>query len=245
MTIDYAIHSSDSNPMYLDFWAVTSKIWKLKFGITPILIYIDENTDIEIDQTYGMVVKIKPIKGIPIYLQNLWVRYFYPTMMPEKVSIISDIDMLPISKKYFVEQIKDISEDSYIHLNPCTDTYHNLYPSCYHIAKGKTFKDVIVKKNTWEESINEIYSLNLGTLNGDKAQWFADERFATQRINEYPNKEVFKFLPRLMGQNGYRIDRSLWEYDASKMNEYIDCHSVRPYAEHKNEINKLVNLILE
>ncbi len=35
--IKYAIMGSDTNPMYLEFWPVVSKIWKEIFGIIPVL----------------------------------------------------------------------------------------------------------------------------------------------------------------------------------------------------------------
>ena len=48
MKIDIAIHSSDSNPLYLDFWESVSRAWKTKIGIEPVLIYIDHDYDTKI-----------------------------------------------------------------------------------------------------------------------------------------------------------------------------------------------------
>ena len=54
MKIKYAIMSSDSNPLYLDFWPIVSKVWKEKFDIEPILYYIDENHDIDITKAMSL-----------------------------------------------------------------------------------------------------------------------------------------------------------------------------------------------
>lgn len=251
MKITKAIHSSDSNPMYLDFWDTVSKIWKTKFNIEPVLIYIDENHDIPINQEYGTVIKFKPIYGVPLYLQNLWVRYWYPSQSLDDIWLISDIDMLPISKNYFINNIKDIDDDVYVHLNPCIESY-GMLPSCYHVSKGSNFKKILELHDNWEDSILFLYNSSLGTDPGGhlfgKNHWFADERYSSEKVINYKNKNPNKviFLPRKDGQNGFRIDRGFWRYDEKlfSMDYYIDLHSIRPYLTHKIEIDKLTNLIL-
>ena len=125
--------SSNSNPMYLDFWPIVSRVWLQKFNITPILYYIDENHDVEIDETYGIVKRLKPVKNVPIYLQCLWVRYWSFSEYSNDVCIISDIDMFPLSQEYFIDSISHIKE-KYVHLNPCLDSYGTL-PSCYNTSQ--------------------------------------------------------------------------------------------------------------
>ncbi len=48
MKIDKVILSSDSNPYYLAFWPVVSKIWKQNFKIEPVLALIS-NTELDLD----------------------------------------------------------------------------------------------------------------------------------------------------------------------------------------------------
>jgi hypothetical protein len=243
MKIDIAIHSSDINPFYFDFWKIVSRIWRTKFNVLPILVYIDENHDVEIDQTYGTVFKLKPIKGIEISLQCLWVRYWVTSQFPDKICILSDIDMLPISKKYFIDQIAGIDDDKYIHLNPAP----GYLASCYHVAKGSNFKKVLDLDDSWETSITRLNSMKLGYTHAVEKNvflgWGSDEIFATDRIlNKYPVKEIFVFLSR----SHERIDRSNWNYTVDEIlnDKYADSHSIRPYSEHKDEIDKLVDIIL-
>jgi len=250
MKIDIAIHSSDSNPFYLDFWPIVSKIWKLKFDIKPILVYIDEDHNIKIDETYGEVIKLKPVKGIPLYLQNLWVRYWIPSIYPDKVSVISDIDMLPISERYFVKQIEKIPADKYVHIDPQIESYGKLH-SCYHIAKGSTFREILELHEKWEDSIKHLYDLNIGSYHagsfGGGEAWFADEKYATKLIMQETNVDKLVFINRDREDNRRRIDRSYWRYNPRllKIDYYFDSHSIRPYSEHAVEIDKLVDAILE
>jgi hypothetical protein len=253
MKIKYAIHSSDSNSFYIDFWPLVSKVWKLKFNIEPILIYIDENKNLEIDETYGRVIRIDVVKNIPNYLQNLWVRYWYPMNFPNEVSIISDIDMFPISKKYFIDNLKEIEDHKYLHINPLSNTLPHppTLPSCYHVAMGYKFKEVLKLDEKWEDSIHKLYELNLGSdhsMYGEnligKDQWYADERYATHLINDYDKKEDIVLLSRENGVSANRIDRSYWSYDINDFEKYIDSHSIRPYSKYKSNIDFLVEKIL-
>jgi hypothetical protein len=247
MKIDIAIHSSDSNPFYLDFWPIVSKLWREKFGIEPILIYIDENHDIPIDSTYGRVLKLKPIPDIPVYLQCLWVRYWIPSQFPDKICMISDIDMLPVSREYFIDQIRGISDDKYVHLNP----NHEFIPSCYHIAKGSLFKKVLELDDMWEDSMKGLHNKPLGhdcfdgsnPILKDKLQWGADEEFATNKLRGYPDQSIFALIPRNHG----RINRVNWNYDPIGIakNQYADAHCVRPLSvpENRRLVDKLVSEI--
>ena len=248
MKIDKVIHSCDNNKFYLDFWPLVSKVWKEKFNIEPILAFIGDE-DVEIDETYGTVIRMGDVQPVPKYLQALWVRYWLPVTEPETTWMISDIDMFPISKEYFIDQIKDIDADKYVHLNPCVETYGTL-PSCYHIAKGKKFKEVLELPDSWEKSLKAVHKSNLGSDPGwhlaGNEHWFADERYANLKTVKYPKKWDLVFLPREGGQNGRRIDRDRWEYEEDLVRQgwYYDCHSIRPYENHKEEIDRLVNMIL-
>lgn len=232
--------SSNSNPLYLNFWPIVSKIWLQKFNITPILYYIDENHDVKIDETHGIVKRLKPVKNVPIYLQCLWVRYWSFSEHSNDVCIISDIDMFPLSQEYFIDSISHI-KDKYVHLNPCLDSYGTL-PSCYHISKGSLFSEILSLDSSFDVSVKALNDLNIG--GGPKEQWFADERFSSKKILDYqkenPNSVVL--LPRKGGQNGRRIDRTNWQYDSKKLSEgyYYDSHSIRPYLNHKTDIDEML-----
>jgi hypothetical protein len=48
-----------------------------------------------------------------------------------------------------------------------------------------------------------------------------------------------------MGMALNRIDRVLWRYDIETLKNggYIDCHSLRPYTNYKEQVDKLINSI--
>jgi hypothetical protein len=250
MKIKYSIMSSDSNRIYLDFWPLISKLWKKVFEIEPILYYIDKDHNLDIDETYGKVIKLKPVPDVPIYLQCLWVRYWSFVEYPDDVCVISDIDMLPLSKKYFIDSIENIDESKYVHLNPCIDSYGTL-PSCYHVCKGSKFSQILEIDTDFSKSVTSLNNQNIGRDPGfhlaGKTQWFADEKYSSDKILKYmqTHPDDIVFLKRDGGQNGHRIDRLRWTYDVDKLTSggYYDSHSIRPYNQYKNEINKIADLV--
>lgn len=247
MKIELVIHSSDSNPMYLDFWPLVSKVWNIRFGLRPLLVYIDEDHTIPIDTTYGDVIKMKPVPDIPVYLQCLWVRYWIPTQFPDKVCMISDIDMFPVSRYYFGEMIANVSNDKYVHLN----AFHECLPSCYHVAKGSLFKKVLRLHDRWEDSIQMLNSLAIvpNEYNSsieflkDKQQWGIDEKYAGVCVRNYPDTGLFVLFNRTHG----RIDRSFWKWSETEisLDLYADSHSIRPYRdpENRERIDTLVDCL--
>lgn len=246
MNIDIAIHSSDSNPLYLDFWESVSRAWKTKLGIEPVLIYIDHDyKTAAISEKYGKVVRMKPIPGIPLYVQCQTVRFWYATQLGDKTGIISDIDMYPLSKYYFKTQIRHIEKHKYVHLNPCISSYGQ-YPACYHVAMGSTFASVLGSydfETYMQMAIN--YSNNVDTSNGSLTYWFVDERYSTMLITNHPDKSIFKFINRNGGECGHRIDRSAWGYSHQLVtnDQYYDAHSIIPFTDHETELNQLVDLM--
>jgi hypothetical protein len=246
MKIDIAIHSSDSSSLYLDFWPIVSEIWFTKFNITPVLIYIDNDINKLIDETYGIVIRLIPIENEPISLQNQIARFWYTSKMPDSISIISDIDMLPISRKYFCDTIQDFKNDMYLHINPCIDTYGRL-PACYHISLGKVFKEVLEIDDKWEDFYYKVKESGFKICEKNNLpNWFCDESYTTDKVLNYHDQNKIKFIQRENGQNGYRIDRANFKYFKYllSLEYYYDMHSVRPYLDFKNEIDFIKNKIL-
>lgn len=241
MKIDHAIMAADDNPLYLDFWPIVSELWD-RLGIVPVLCYFGKKN---ITKGNGIVIHF-PDMGEKNYIATCWARYYMACQM-EGVGIITDIDMLPFSHWYFKNQIEKYSNDSYLHLNPCIDTYSRL-PSCYHVASGSVFKEVLQIENEFEKSLatlmNAVYNNTSCYVQYSRRHWCYDEYFATEMILTSSYKELH-LINREGGQSGRRIDRTNWVYEDKLMKGeyYFDSHSIRPYNDYKKEIDKLIKLL--
>lgn len=233
MKIEYCLMSCNDSPFYLDFWPFVSKIWKFRFNITPVLIYVGKNTPPPSD--YGLVIAHPVIENIPsdcISLPSQWARYYYTSKFPDNTCIISDIDMFPISHQYFEHQLELISDEEYVHLYPIPS--RPMLATCYHVAKGYKFKEQLKLPSTFEESMKQI--LQFGETIADK--WTIDEVYATHLLHQYN----INFLPR---PQIARLDRSKWKFNEQDIiNEnYIDCHCIRPVKDNWIDISRITELL--
>jgi|LauGreDrversion4_2_1035121.scaffolds.fasta_scaffold00754_7 hypothetical protein len=243
MKIDYVILGSDMNPMYYDFWPVVSKIWKKVYNTTPVLgLICDEDSEF-IEDEYGLIKKFKKVDGIDVGLQSQVIRLYLTNLLNGNL-LISDIDMIPMSTKYFVDFVKTFDNDRfYVMSSDNQECLNNReYPMCYNLGSDKLFKDILDLGHDWSDFLKKLNNLNLG--------WTTDQNYLFDKINSYKelNPDNVIFLERGWSHKGAnrRIDRLWWSYneDLVKDGYYIDCHSLRPYNQHKDEINKLVSLIL-
>lgn len=173
MKIQKVIVSTNSNPLYFDFWVPFSYVWKEKMGADPVLVYIDKSpNDAKIDDRWGEVIRVKSVDGVPEYLQTQWSRFFYANNFPDSVCMTSDIDMFPLSREYFMSEIGEdvLQGDSHLHLNGngVTGKFDSwLNPQCnltvcYHVNYGKQFSRLFDMEPTWEDEIRKLHSMNLG-----------------------------------------------------------------------------------
>jgi hypothetical protein len=252
MKIQKVIHACDDKEFYYDFWPIVSKIWKLKFNIEPVLLYFGtKNPSTE----YGTVVHMEILPDIPVNTQCQLSRYWIPVTEPDTIWMTSDIDMLPISRQYFIDNINHISNDKFVALNSDPrEKYPNLlYSCCYNVAQGKTFTDLLGILPSWKDFMStgfwkeNTHNYKPDGLSDALPHWGADEMWSSKKINQYHDQNRIIRLHRDCGRHRCnRIDRLEWNWSDDKVkNEYYyDCHSIRPYKTHKESIDRLVNLII-
>ena len=133
MKIDKAIIVSTNDSQYLDYWETVEKAW-LKLNIEPILYVISkESTGIKNEKLF--IENLNPA----FVAQNL--RLLIPALYPDDVCILSDIDMMPLSKKYFQDSISDISGDKIV-IYRSDATPEEMLPICWNAAVGKTWAEI-------------------------------------------------------------------------------------------------------
>jgi hypothetical protein len=236
MRIERVIVASDTNPAYLPFWPLVARAWKEIAGFEPVLAFIADR-DTVVDETIAEVIRFEPIPGIPTGFQAQAIRLLLPIYFEDDVSLISDMDLIPLSKAYFVDSVAHCPEHNFVVFRDgVRDLGKSQYPMCYVAAQGKTFKEVFRMSDRTEipSLIKEWYALGLG--------WTTDQQMLYSYLNRWD-----RFEPRCV-RLGHdvtrRIDRANWRYDADliKQNFYIDAHLPRPYDAHKQHIDRLASL---
>lgn len=137
-----SIMSCDSNSDFLDFWTLTAESWK-KINVKPTLFLIERpGENIDIDESLGDVIRIKlPDDEIHSIFAAQTVRLLAPCLYPDENVTISDIDIIPLSKDYFFENIKKGSDKSFMifRSSVCGDKQTSM---CWNVAKGRIWADI-------------------------------------------------------------------------------------------------------
>ena len=235
MKINYALVGSNNNPLYLDFWPIISKVWKKIFNITPVLGLIIDGDEEIINDEFGIIIKLNRIDGHSDGLLSQLVRMYLPKYLNGNC-IISDIDMIPLSKKYFIDGLKEYNDEDFIVMS----SHHpqtintNQYPMCYVVGSDLNFKELFDLNDDWETFVKKI----------PNQDWYTDQCHLYNMINQN-NKINYKFPLRNGDFTNDRIDRTSWSYDVNllKSGHYVDSHLLRPYLTYKKEIDELINLL--
>jgi len=251
MKIDRVILGCDTNPDYLPFWNLTSKVWSILTGVKPTLALVAESIPDDLDTTYGEIFLVNPVDSIPTARQAQIVRFFLPSKFPEDVCLTSDIDILPLSKNYFSTLIKNVNPDHLaVYSSDSTLPGFPNHPSFavgYNAAKGKVFEEIVQgNMNNFEEKLKEWVSFGHG--------WFTDEIMFYKSWNEWPEKlkrtSLFKRGFNVSDDPTHirRIDRSnncLYYQHLLKAGFYYDFHMPRPYERHADKINEILSLVAQ
>ena len=179
MKIQYALMSCTADLRYLEYWPIVARAW-LKLGITPVCLFIPNNPSCQLPDIPGSLVhSIPPLNDVHIVIQAQMLRYWGSHLYPESPVIVSDIDFIPLSKRFFSLGLKRYSEDAYIHLQPWQDAYFfsdianipekitrlnevRYLTAIFHVAKGRTMHKVLELSPDWAASCRKTvpYSLD-------------------------------------------------------------------------------------
>jgi hypothetical protein len=239
MKIDFAIVSTNENQLYYEFWETVKNLWVKVINIKPILVEISDKEEMK---DYGdyIIYKLKKVNNVDTGFQSQISRMYITKYFQNYVCLTSDIDMLPLSKEYFTKNIETYDNDSFLIFSSDAYGQSDRYPICYNASKGKYFDEILDLNVSFEEYCLRLLELNKG--------WDTDELYFGKKISQFHDQSKIIKLKRgwHMGMANNRIDRAFWGYDPEllKKNHYIDSHSLRPYNQFYNEINKLINYII-
>lgn len=245
MKIQHALLSCNTDPRYLDFWRIALRGWR-RLGIEPKLMIIrdgDEADDID-DAAVRMV---EPLPDVPLSVQATWGRFWLATRYPNAAVIVADIDMLPLSARFFVARLAPVGDDKYVHMpyHPDYFTMNGRRPVCYHIARGAVMQRALDIPDDWREACRRVTPWYKQARRWQRqcragTHWLGDELYTSARLRELAIQEP-RMLMEIDTAEDPRIDREAWLYDAHLLRAggYRDANLPRPYARHKMAIDRL------
>lgn len=264
--IDIVALSCNEDPMYWQFWNSVSKQWKLKFGIHPVLFYYGSDNN-KLSEEHGTVVYHDALNAIPDYAAAAWGRFWIAKLFPGKMCLISDIDMFPLSRKFFLQD-SNPKTDSYTHLNADAYCIGNFeywkndgasVPVCYHLATSEVLNSVYGFSDSFEEEMKKLLAWDYSEYKGGFSStpevhlqrasadnggiWGMDEMYSSSLLRKYLRAGgSFSSGQRVLPQQ--RLCRSRIQHQLSNFSAgtHIDFHSVRPYGSYAQEIDNILEV---
>lgn len=221
------IFSSDENDLYRPFVEPVTAAWE-GMGFEVMCVIVNEsNHYADKDQ-------------IPYGNQAQMVRALLPALYPERIFLISDVDMLPLSEKYFSGVISLVDSGTKV-VNVSADAYPGKlrFPMCYYAGRGSAFANV-----TGVRSPEDVSSVMKSWWQKDLG-WETDELCFAASLEESAKARIADVSLYSRGwQQGRavgRIDRDLWVYDKEGLENgsYVDSHMLRPFETHKQYLAPL------
>lgn len=195
---------------YSDFWNINSEIFYKKFNIEPVCILFGDINKTNISTKHGKVITMPIMDNFSRLLQITWYKFYYPVFEPDTTWLIGDIDMLPLQTFWFKENLLNVDDNTYVHLNENGAhqqtglPYGNWLikggvvrggadlPGYYHVAKGKIFEKALNHNSSFEDELRHIVSsekYGLGHLHptiftGERFYWCAEEHYTTELIRQ-------------------------------------------------------------
>ena len=188
MKIDIVLTACNLNNYYLNLYPCVFKVWKERFELDLYMILISETIPDNLLEYKKFIILFKPIPNINTTYIAQVIRILYPALFDNLNVLITDIDILPISKKYFFTSIEKYSEDNFI---AYTNRYlkNNMIAICYNVANSNIWKKILGVNNI--EDIDNILIANYnekytGTKNCDG--WYTDQQILYTYIMDYVKK---------------------------------------------------------
>jgi hypothetical protein len=258
MKLSCALVACNENPHYLAFWPAVKRAWWEIVGIPCIMVYIGDELPQSL-QGDPAVILFKPIPGWPTATQAQCIRLLYPALLSgDGAVIISDMDMVPLQKNFFVNTIKNNTGDQFVSYRDVVEG--NQVFMCYVAAnptvwselfKIQSLKDVYTRFNEWSRE-NPADGLH-----GGKG-WCSDQEILFKQVLMFQEKSsnrvaIYPCPYKHVCPRPDRLDRCkphewvvLGETTKLKIvnNVYVDFH-MPPYTTYKIQIENIIDYAIK
>lgn len=248
MKFTTVISSVNNNSDYYNFLPYQIIFWN-KFNIKFICIFIGEKIPNELQQYKNNIILWN--KNLDLHsayvAQNI--RIFYASLinLPDDEGImLTDMDMLPCSDKYYKENIEHFTKDDFIYYRYIDAIDKHVY-LCYNLAHPSLWSKIFNIKNESdiENELNNNYVNGYNGIPGDhhgSIGWCADQDLLTFKLTQYNR---FHILNRKITRLEVRdYNRYLQQNNNNFLHLYDDVHFHRSFSKNKQLIEHATKQLL-
>lgn len=235
MKLTTVVASVNDNPKYYNFIPLQIQFWS-KFGIKFIAIFAGENLPKEIKQYEKNIILWKKNKDLRKAFIGQNIRIYYPALLKlpdDECVMITDMDMLPASDKYFKSGVEKYDKKFFVH-----------YPiplegqllMCYNAAHPSTWAKVfnIYSENDIEKRLKETY---VDGYNGKPrcSGWYKDQEIMNSSLRKYENLVILNKIANRLEMRDYK--KKLENNETNFVKNYDDIHFHRSFTDNEELIN--------
>tara|TARA_X000000368_G_scaffold401143_1_gene373724 strand:- start:2903 stop:3670 length:768 start_codon:yes stop_codon:yes gene_type:complete len=246
--------ATDTNPLYYKFVPIFIKAWKKLFPDVNIHIILISHKMIPELEPYSEYIKLfHPIKNVSTAFIAQNIRLLYPCLLETQGGVlITDMDIIPMNKNYYIEPIKKLDDDKFICYRQLECVGKNEMVICYNIAYPQTWRDIFSIKTIQDIifTIEEILYKNSEYV-GHKHMpyWITDQLYLYNCTLRWSKNHLGRLIilnDKLT--NFKRLDRGRFPDNSTlinliKVGYYSDYHMYRPYDQYKEVNDQIVDLL--
>jgi len=142
LSLTHALVASNLNPSYVDLWPQAKRAWSELAGLEPVLVLVAEPDAVPDQFRADPAVRVfEAIPGLHTAFQAQCIRLLFPALLDGEGVVVSDIDMIPLGRRYLSRPLEHIRESHFLSYRDVLLGLGEI-PICYNAARPGTWGDV-------------------------------------------------------------------------------------------------------
>jgi hypothetical protein len=261
MKIHTILSACNLNHTYISFVPYFIRAWKSVLKKANVVIYVIGDKIPTPIASYSENLRLLSLPPeISTVFASQFSRLLLPAIEKSEGVLVSDIDMLPLSRRYFEDSIADIPDDAFIVYRDVLESVKQT-AICYNCAAPDVWGDIFnikTKKNVIDLLAEVQKSIAFDAKPSENC-WFTDQLQLYERLKSWENNgnKVVRLNDENTGfQRLDRCDITEWKSKLLKHSllpsklksdilkgTYSDYHAGRPWEAHREVNNEILRLL--
>ena len=254
ISVNKVVVSSDTSPMFLNYWPVVARSWSKLFNLVPTLVVVaHSNFDPSVIsklREFGDVEVIEVLPNVPEANQAKLARWFYACRQETSVVSIEDIDTIFLKSEFLKDRLKEYEPDKILGIGSEVYEFHeglmkfpasnltgrgDLFAKLFGYHEGMSFKEFVEQFKDFQicDDLEDPFK---------SPKQFSDESLirALRVTNEFTDIKVIK---RNIDIRNEWLDRSWWPSNSTiNISQYTTVNFLRPLRENFDSCRKVIEI---
>jgi hypothetical protein len=252
MKLDCIVTAVNENPLYLDFIPIFIKTWKKLYPDVDVKIILIAHA---IPQQYieykDHIILFEPVEYVLTSFTSQVIRLFYPCLLPyENGVMITDMDILPMNRTYYTENIRPYDNDKFIYLRENICFEYNELAMCYNVATPSVWRDIfnIHSVDDIRATIKDIALSRVICEGHGREGWSTDQQLLYTKVMEWSHRTQNLVCLKESDTGFCRLDRETFILDEHirgniSNGRYSDYHCFRPMSAYRKINEEIYELL--